>query len=213
MTTLLLIRHGESMANTEKKFAGFLNVPLSPLGESQAQTTAAYIHANRTVDAVYASDLARAFDTGKAVADHFGLPIHPEPDLREICAGEWEGAVFDELPTLFPESYQRWLTDIGNASCDGGESVAELQQRVVAALYRIAKENDGKTVVIATHATPIRVFQCHCAGKPLGDMNTLPWVTNASITEVAYDNGSFRLVRVGDDSHLGTSRTALPANV
>lgn len=213
MTTFLLIRHGESMANAEKRFAGHLDIPLSPLGERQARVTAAFIADTYHVDAVYASDLKRAFYTGKAVADLLKLPIQPDDQLREIAAGEWEGVIFDELQTRFAESYNRWLTDIGNAGCDGGETVAELQERFLFALRRIAKAHPEQTVVIATHATPIRVLQCHCEGKPLGEMHDLPWVTNTSVTTVTYENGVFRAVSIGDDRHLGDIGSKLPANV
>ena len=71
MTALLLIRHGESIANVDGRFAGHLDIPLSETGYVQADITAHYIHSHYTVDAVYASDLLRAFHTGKAVADAF----------------------------------------------------------------------------------------------------------------------------------------------
>ncbi len=180
MTTFLLIRHGESMANTEKRFAGHLDIPLSPLGEQQAEITATHIAAHYAVDAVYASDLQRAYHTGKAVADKLHIPIYADKALREICAGDWESVSFDDLQTRFPSTYAVWLSDIGNAVCDNGETVAGLQERFLTALRRIASENDGKTIAIATHATPIRSLQCHCEGKPLGEMYAVPWATNAS---------------------------------
>lgn len=213
MTTFLLIRHGESMANAEKRFAGHLDIPLSPLGEQQAALTAAFIANTHHVDAVYASDLKRAFFTGKAVADTLGLPIFPDNQLREIAAGEWEGVIFDQLQVLFADSYRRWLTDIGNAGCDGGETVSQLQTRFLAALRRIAERHPFQTVVIATHATPIRVLQCHCEGKKLAEMHDIPWVSNASITTVTYEDGVFRAVATGEEAHLGTSGSKLPANV
>lgn len=213
MTTLLLIRHGESEANVDGRFAGHLDVPLSETGHTQAAITADYIASHYTVDAVYASDLLRAFHTGKAVADRFGLPTVPDPALREIFAGDWEGAIYDDLPKQFPASFQTWLTDIGHASCENGESVAHLQERFLAALCRIASEHDGKTVVIATHATPIRSLQCYCEGKPLGEMKTVPWVSNASVTVVECENGTLHLLEAGQDHHLGQKRTAFPKKI
>ncbi len=213
MTTLLLIRHGESQANLEERFAGHLDVPLSETGKAQAEATAVYIASHYTVDAVYASDLARAFYTGKAVADLFNLPIIKDDTLREIFAGDWEGTTYDDLQTHFPSSYSVWLSDIGNAVCDNGESVAALQTRFLSALRRIASKNDDKTLVIATHATPIRTLLCHCEGKPLDEMKTVPWPTNASVTIVGYDNDTFRLIQSANDAHLGQKRTTLPANV
>ena len=126
MTTFLMIRHGESEANRGRVFAGHMDAALQDRGLEQAKRTAEYIVRTYCVDAVYASDLRRAYDTGKCVAELLGLPVIADRDLREIDAGEWEGVKFDELVKRFPEDYGVWLHDIGHARCTGGESVAAL---------------------------------------------------------------------------------------
>ena len=213
MTTLLLIRHGQSMANVNHVFAGHFNAPLSPLGQQQAHLTAAYIADTYHVDAVFASDLERAKFTGQAIADRVGLPLITDERLREVFAGEWEGRSFDVLKTDFAASFGVWVNDIGNATCDGGESIAEVQQRFVGALADIAAKYDGKTVAIATHACVLRTAHCFALGKPLSEMKDLAWVSNASVTTVTVDDGVFRLTEAGYDAHLGEQRSALPANV
>lgn len=213
MTRLLIIRHGQSQANLDGIFVGHVNSPLSSLGIRQAELTASYIASNFHVDAVYASDLDRAFYTGKRVADLLDLPITANEQLREIYAGDWEQVKFDTLATQYGEPYQVWLKDIGKAKCTNGESVAQLQNRFMAALRCIARENDGKTVVIGTHATPIRTFMTHCAGRDISQMKDIPWVSNASVTIAEYENDEFRIVTPGYDKHLGELRTALPKNV
>lgn len=213
MTKLLIIRHGQSCANLEGVFVGHTDSPLSDLGKQQAEATADYIVSNFHVDAVYASDLQRAFYTGKTVADRLGLPITPVRGMREIFAGDWETVKFDVLATQYGEPYQIWLTNIGLAQCPNGESAAQLQSRIVSSLRSIAEANEGKTVVVATHATPIRTFMHHCSGLPLEEMKNIPWVSNASVTTAIYENGSFTIAEAGHDSHLGDMRTALPKNV
>lgn len=213
MTTLLLIRHGESEANRQGIFAGHLDVPLQNTGLRQAQTTAQYIVKNYKVDRVYASDLKRAFDTGKCVADLIGVAPVPNKNLREISAGKWDGCKFDDLVNNFKDDYHIWLTDIGNCRCTGGESVAELSKRVMSALTDIAQNNPDKTVIVATHATPIRAVQCLLSGLSLDSMKDVPWVTNASVTEISYDNGEWHLIKAGEDTHLKELKTELPANV
>lgn len=212
MTRLLLIRHGQSMANLEKIFAGALDSPLSELGLRQAELTADYIAAKYKVDCVYASDLQRAFMTGKAIADRFGLDVIPVSALREINGGYWEETLFDLLPQRYPDSYGIWLQNIGNAVCDGGESVSGLQQRVLTALYQIARDNPDKTVVIATHGTPIRAVQCFCEGKSLDEMKNIKWVSNASVTEISFENDRLKIENVSYDAHLGSLTSVLPAN-
>lgn len=214
MTTFLMIRHGESEANRERVFAGHMDAALQDRGLEQAKRTAEYIVRTYRVDAVYASDLRRAYDTGKCVAELLGLPVIADRDLREIDAGEWEGVKFDELVERFPEDYGVWLHDIGHARCTGGESVAHLGERVRGALMRMAAENEGKTVVIATHATPIRVMQCLVQAGDLARMKDIPWVSNASISVLTYDDaGEWAFTAVSEDAHLGDMRTTLARNV
>ncbi len=213
MTTLLLVRHGQSEANLEGVFAGDYDAPLTELGFRQAEKTAEFIAGNYKVDGVYASDLIRAFETGKTVANILNLPVISNDGLREIRAGEWEAMPFDDIVVKFPEEYKKWKEDIGNSSCPDGESVKMLGERVLAALTAIAEENDGKTVVIATHATPIRVSQTLIEYGNLAPMQDIPWVSNASVTEIIYDNGKWFVGKVGQDSHLSDFRTNLPNNV
>ena len=212
MTELLMIRHGQSVANIERFFAGHLNSPLTALGESQAQLTANYIRQNYQIDCVYASDLDRAFATGKAVADLFNLPVKANQQLREIYAGAWEGVCYDELSARFPETYPVWLQDIGKAVCDGGESVAALQERILKALTHICRDHPGKCVVVATHATPIRTLQCYAEGKSLDQLKDVPWVSNASVSSFFYEDGVFQKNYISKDTHLGQLTSVLPKN-
>lgn len=213
MTTVILIRHGESEANREDIFAGHLNVDLMPKGVEQAQKTAQYIVENYTVDKIYASDLKRAYKTGKTLADKLGMEIIADKRFREIDAGEWDGIKFNELGDKYAEDFRIWHDDIANAKCTGGESVEDLRKRVFGAATEVAENNDGKTVVIATHATPIRVMQTYVQMGSLEKMNDIPWVSNASVSVFEYDNGKWTCKAVSMDKHLGDLVTALPSNV
>ena len=213
MTRIILIRHGQSVANLEGIFVGHKDAPLSELGKKQAEISAKYVTENYNVDKVYASDLKRAYNTGKAVADLIGKEVIKNENLREIYAGKWEGEKFDELVVKFPKSYGLWLENIGDSHPDDGESVSELQKRIVCQVEQIAKENEGKTVVIATHATPIRVFETYIKNKPLSEMKNIPWVSNASVTVLNYENEKFEIEKLSYDLHLGNLKTALPKNV
>lgn len=213
MTTLILVRHGESAANEKNVFAGHTDVELSDLGKKQAEKTAEYIAKNYTVDAIYSSDLKRAYETGACAAKKLGLSITPDTALREIYAGEWENVKYDDLQTRYKKDYDMWLTDIGNAVCTGGESVKELSARIRTRLTEIAKENDGKTVLVTTHATPIRVCQCAWEGRSSEEMKDVPWVTNASVTIAEYDKGVWTMKEVGRNAHLEDMVSELAPNV
>ena len=213
MTELILIRHGQSQANKEGLFAGNYNAPLSDLGFAQAKLTADYVAKHYKVDRVYSSTLSRAYSTAQALADILHADIIKSDAMREICAGKWEGVSFEELEKTYPHDYQIWREHIGYARCTGGESTAELCQRVMAELTRIATQNDGKTVAIATHATPIRVSQCFITHGSIEKMEDVPWSTNASITVYRYDNGLWSIAATSIDEHLAGNQTALPPNV
>ena len=212
-TVLLLIRHGESKANEKKFFAGNLNVELSEKGKEQAVLTANYVAEHYQVDRIYASDLSRAYNTAKPLADKLSKEIVATKSLREIYAGDWEGMPFSELQTQYKADYAVWLQDIGNARCSLGESVEELAVRIWEAIENIVKENAGKTVAIATHATPIRTLLCRLKGLPLSEMKNVPWVSNASITVIKCKDGEWSIEAESLDGHLAEMKTSFPANV
>lgn len=201
MTTLLLIRHGESMANANHEFVGHTNVDLSPRGKIQAEKTAEFIKENYKIDKVYASDLKRAYETGKAVADKCGVEIISDSGLREIFAGDWEGKTRTELLNDSPE-YEVWRNDIGSCTPPNGESVKSVYERIPMRLLEIAIENEGKTIAIATHATPIRCVIAKWMGLGLSGMKLFPWAPNASVTEVTFENDIFMVTKAPQDDHL-----------
>lgn len=213
MTKLILVRHGESEANELGLFAGHLDVNLTERGLKQAELTAEYIVSHYVVDKVYASDLKRAYNTGKAVAEKAGVPIIPRQDLREIGAGDWDGKRFDDLDKLYPEDFEVWYRDLPHARCTNGEAVAEVANRVYRAMVEIAQENGGKSVVLASHATPIRTALAMIQPQKLDAMDTLGWVPNASVTFLSYEDGRWTTELVGMADHLAELKTVLPANV
>ncbi len=213
MTTLLLIRHGESEANRHSRFAGQIDPDLLGRGQHQAELTARYIASNYNIDKIYSSDLKRAYKTAKALADLLVTNVITDKNLREIYAGKWEGERFDDLRNKYPEDFDVWLNDIGRARCTGGESVRELADRVFNALGSIARKNPGKTVAVALHATPIRAVQSLIQFGSLDKMQQIPWVSNASVTVAEYDSGTWTLGDISIDAHLAELKTSLPDNV
>ena len=183
MTRVLLVRHGQSESNVKGTFTGQLDYPLSSLGLAQAERTARFILENYHIDAVYSSDLSRAYHTGLPVAEKLNLQIHRDIGLREIYGGEWEGMRFTDLSNTHPEAYRIWQQDMVNSRCPGGESVPELAQRVWETFCRICKENPDKTVLIATHATPIRTILWHSKTNITPLLGDSPWVSNSSVSE------------------------------
>ncbi len=212
MTSLYLIRHGESLSNVEEAFTGQQDAPLSPTGVKQAESVCKFFDAI-SVDAIYASDLTRACQTVQGLSEKKGIRIQKTEKLREIFGGKWEGIRFSALETAFPQDYAKWKSDLANAVCTGGESIRALSARVYAFLSGVAAENPEKTIVIASHATPIRAFMTIVQHGDIAAIPSVPWVPNASITKVQYANGCFRIAEAGITSHLNTPITKLPDTV
>lgn len=213
MTTLLLVRHGQSEANLHDLFAGHYDADLLELGAKQAEATAHYILQNYNVDRVYASDLKRAYKTGQIIAKLLQVPIISARGLREIDGGEWEGQKFHSLGDRYPEDFGLWKADLARARCTGGESVHQLTERIMSTMEQIAKENAGRTLVIATHATPIRAAMTMTQYGELSQMQYVPWVSNASVTTITYDNGIWNCACAGEDRHLEGMKTVLTKSV
>ena len=185
MVRFIFIRHGQSEANLKRVFAGFSDFPLTDTGLLQAELTAQALLKYK-IDAVYASDLKRAYVTGEKTAAAQHCPIYASPCLREINAGAWEAMSFQEIDTKYHDDFYVWNNDIGHACPTNGESVIQLRDRILSAIYEIAQKEKNKTICIATHATPIRVCEAS-AGKDFYEIKNIPFVFNASYSIYDYE--------------------------
>ena len=166
------------------------------------------------LDAVYASDLSRAWETGSIIAEAQNLTPIADKGLREIWAGLWESKKFSELEAEFPESYTVWKQNIGRAACDGGESIAQVRRRVWAAVTAIVKKHPGEHIGIASHGAAIRSLEAEIRGLSPDEVKDYPWVGNASITTVVFDDTMHaEIVERDNREPLGDLASSLPANV
>lgn len=203
MTKLILIRHGESLGNAVRRLLGHTDLDLSPLGYRQAEATAEALK-DEKIDAIYSSDLLRAYNTAVPHALRRGLCVNPSLALREIRLGEWEGKSVDEVVAEYGDMYEKdWVCGYGTFKFPGGESTIEAGQRFFAECKRIAEENRDRTVLITAHAAVIRSFYSIVMQIPPEEIAArLPFPSNASFSEVFYDNGEFFAGRFSVDDHL-----------
>ncbi len=215
MTTLIVVRHAQSLANKEELFIGHKDLDLSDLGFMQAELLGKYLYEKEyPIDVIYSSDLLRPYHTVEPYAKLVSKEITKDKKLREIYAGDWEGHKFADLLKLYPISYaEKWRKDIGNCVCDGGESVAELYVRINSAIDKIAKKHDGKTVLIGTHATPLRCLMARAAGVGTDGMKDIRWCENTSLNIFVYADGLLYAKELNIHEHLGDLRSGLPRNV
>ncbi len=210
MTTMIFVRHGQSFGNLEQCFMGQMETALTPLGIQQALATADFLKSYK-IDRIYSSDLSRAMRTAAPTAEAQGVEVIPDKAFREINAGLWEGKPYTLLRETFGAGYEQWLTDLGHAHPDGGESTLELASRVYGAVERILEIERGKTVAVFTHATPVRMLACRWFGLSPEKAADVPFCRNASVSVVEYeDNGDFRLIHYGYDGHQGENATGFP---
>lgn len=211
-TKIIMIRHGFSVSNKLQFFTGNLDIELSDIGKEQAKLCGKYFKKEK-IDAIYSSDLIRAYDTAVPISEATGLEIIKEKELREIRAGDWEGVPFNELEEKYPYEYGLWRRDIGKAICPNGESVKDFSRRIINIVTKLAEENTGKTICITTHATPIRVMCTYSQGIPIDEMAKVQWIRNASMNVFDFEDGIFTPVILDYVDHLENLHTALPDNV
>lgn len=201
MTRIIAVRHAQSEGNLAAFFCGHTDISLTPFGVRQAEETARFLDAY-PIDRIYSSDLLRVIMTARPTAERRGMEIIPHRGLREINVGDWEGMPHSELDRRDPARVT-WRQDFVNAVCPGGESVRALFARIRRTFRELAEENEGKTIAVFTHATPVRSMLTEWRGLPIEAINETPWPTNASVTVADYlDDGSYRLVLADYNEHL-----------
>lgn len=211
-TVIIMVRHGFSSSNEKQTFTGSMESPLTETGRKQAEMAAEYLEKYK-IDKIYSSDLSRAYDTAVPIAKSHNLEIIKNKKLREIDAGDWENKTFESIMDTYGEQYDLWMNDISKACPPNGETVKEFYNRIKNEVYKLVSENEGKTICIATHATPIRVMKCEAVKAYLNGMKDVKWSPNASISIFEYENGELTLTHDGITEHLGEFVTALPKNV
>jgi len=182
MTRLLVWRHGNTDYNAGGRVQGQTDAPLNARGRDQAAAAAAVL-ASFHPDALVSSDLSRAHDTASALASLTGLPIQPDPRLRERHFGEWQGALLTDIESRHPAEYARWRAGDPSPGC-GIESLDDLSKRVVEALHDAAALAPGGTVVVTTHGGAARQGCGALLGWPNEATRTLGSLHNCHWTEL-----------------------------
>lgn len=166
MTTFWLVRHGQTDWNVQGRWQGHTDPPLNELGRKQTQILAEGL-ANVHFDAIFSSDLDRAYETACAVGDRQGIKVRIEGRLREINLGEWEGLTREEIKHLYPAEWKDREQFPLEARPPGGESVLELAERIIPAVSDIARTYPSGRVLIVSHGLALGVIICHAQGLPL----------------------------------------------
>ena len=199
---VLVWRHGRTRWNVEHRFQGQADPPLDEVGRLQAAASARLLVACSPT-AIISSDLARAVQTARPLAELVGLPVILDRRLRERSLGEWEGLTRDEVIRRHPEQYVHWLAG-RDAPQSGGETRAELGERSLAALAGA----EGETVVLVTHSATAMALTGRLLGLPVTGWRPVGPLGNGRWSEFSFDEHGWRL-RAHNVGPLGSPVTAL----
>lgn len=200
MTRILAIRHGETAWNVDTRIQGQLDVGLNDLGRRQAQCAAQQL-ADEGIDAIYSSDLQRAHDTARALAQRAGVAVQPDTGLRERRFGVFEGLTFAEIDAEWPDLALRWKRREADFGAPGGETLIEFYERCVATATRLAAAHAGQTIALVTHGGVLDCLYRAATRVALNAPRT--WtIGNTSINRLLWTEEGFTLVGWGDTQHL-----------
>jgi broad specificity phosphatase PhoE len=197
---LLLIRHGETIWNQERRCQGFSDIALSDSGESQAGALARALR-SAPLSAVYSSDLVRAKRTAEIIAEPHRILIKTDARLRELNQGELEGENMSGLLTDHPELLKEWMENPADVVMPGGESMRKLQSRAWSAIEEIARNHPDDTVAVVAHNLCNLSIICRAIDLPLDKFRRLR-MQNGSVSEIHFTSHGPVLVRINDTSHL-----------
>lgn len=195
VTTLYLIRHGETAGGDAKRYHGSIDMLLSERGKEQAAEKATLLRryiekattskhlsyltdiqddsGNQNVSnssglrAIYCSNLARAVQSAEIIAAQFNLVPSKVADLRERSFGIWEGMTFSEIRGQYPKEFASWAENPLAYSPIGGETTLEVRDRVIKVIGELVERHAGEEIAVVAHGGVNRIILCHILGIPL----------------------------------------------
>jgi probable phosphoglycerate mutase len=205
-TQILFIRHGETDWNRIKRIQGHLDIPLATSGVEQAQRLADRFtreaQEGMTLDAIYSSDLQRAQQTARPMAEVLRMPIVLNRGLRERLFGAFQGYDSDEIAERFPDEYTQWQTrDPAFAPADG-ESQSAFYHRVLRTLEPIVAAHPNGRIACVAHGGVLDCVYRFANGISLDAPRDYP-LLNTSVNVVDFDNGKATVKAWADVDHLG----------
>lgn len=200
-TRIIAVRHGETAWNVETRIQGNLNIGLNDKGRWQARRLSQALAAREPIAAVYSSDLLRASDTARAIADATHRPLHLVEGLRERGFGLFQGKTYAEVEALHPEEARRWRKRDPEWAPPQGESLLALRERVLSTARTLAARHLDEQIVLVAHGGVMDMLYRAATGVGLQAPRT--WnLGNAAANRLLWSHEGFTLVGWSDTSHL-----------
>ena len=187
-TEIILIRHGTTAWNKDKKFQGTKDIELNEDGIREAERLQDYFR-NHSLDKIYTSDLKRASVTAETISVPHNLEVIPKNKLRELNFGLWEGLTYSEIRQKNPELSRKWFSDPTSVTIPEGEDMKSFSQRLRDCFNNIIKNNKNRKIMVVTHGGVIRVW-----------LSILLDISLKTNWKLAIDNGSISIVHFFDKS-------------
>ncbi|MBQ7714223.1 MAG: GNAT family N-acetyltransferase [Oscillospiraceae bacterium] len=208
MTTIYLIRHAEAEGNLYRRCHGHYDSTVTDNGYRQIAALARRF--TRThFDAVYASDLTRTKTTALAIARVHDLPLRLDPRLREVGVGAWEDRTWAWLARFDRERLVAFNTDAARWRVDGAETMADVRERMLAALRDVVAAHPNATVAAVSHGMALRLLVGTLQGLTLAEIDRTGHAENTAVTKLEADERGIRVVCRDDASHLPDALTTL----
>ncbi len=195
---LILVRHGETPFNRERKVQGITDIELNETGLRQARQLALSLK-DHEIHRIYSSPLKRAYQTAEAINQFHEVPLHRRSGLMEMDQGDFEGLSFQELMACEKDFLRRWTTDPAMTRMPHGESFIEVQERAWNAIEDIIRQ--AENALIVSHNFTIAAILCKIKCVDLSQFRN-SCVETASKTIVQFTNGVGKIALFNDRSHL-----------
>ena len=200
MTSIYLVRHGQTAWNKEEVFRGRTDIPLNETGLREAGLAGEYFK-GLELHAIYSSPLTRAFQTAQQIARFHPLEVRPLDGLIDMSFGSWEGRSLREVEERDEAHFRQWREQPHLVKIPGGETLDEVRARAVAALGEAIGEHPEKTIVLVSHRVINKVLLCSILGLDNSHFWQIAQGTTA-INLIQYRNGKYILSLMNEACHL-----------
>ena len=199
-TRIIAIRHGETAWNVDTRIQGQLDIGLNDTGRWQAKRVAQALAAE-PIQAIYASDLSRAWATANEVAKTTRVNPRAEPALRERGFGIFEGKTYQEIEAQWPDQAMQWRKRHPDFAPEGGESLLVMRDRILSVVNRLAAQHTGELIVMVAHGGVMDALYRLATGQDIQAART--WqLGNAAINRLLWTPDGMTVVGWADTLHL-----------
>jgi broad specificity phosphatase PhoE len=200
MTSIYLVRHGQTAWNKEEIFRGRIDVPLDETGLRQAELAGEYFK-GMEIHAIYSSPLSRALETAQKIAQFHNTKVQPLQGILDMSFGRWEGQSHLDIQKNDREIYRQWREEPHLVRLPSGESLDDVRVRAMAALEEVIRNHPGKTLILVSHRVVNKVLICGILGLDNSHFWQITQDTTA-INLIKYKEGQYILSLMNETCHL-----------